>query len=96
VDLRHLEWWIREPVPDPDMVLYEVGPYLPAQADRIIEQLCVLAGLDVGQAGDHPERGERVRQAFRVDRRGRPRATGRCSICGRSSARSGGRHGATC
>jgi hypothetical protein len=37
-----------------------------AQANRIIEQLCALAGLDIGQAGDKPERADRVRQAFQV------------------------------
>jgi hypothetical protein len=40
------------------------GPYAPAEMERIIEQLCVLAGLDVGRAGDDPERAERMRQAF--------------------------------
>jgi hypothetical protein len=49
---------------DPEMVVYEVLPYAPAQADRIIEHLCRLAGLDVVRAGDDPVRAERVRQAF--------------------------------
>jgi hypothetical protein len=62
--LRHLEWLIGEPVPDPEMVVYEVLPYAPVRAERIIEQLCGLAGLDVRQAVDDPERAERVRQAF--------------------------------
>jgi hypothetical protein len=62
--LRHLGWLIGEPVPEPEMVVYEVLPYTPAQADRIIEQLCILAGLDVAQAADDPARAERVRQAF--------------------------------
>jgi hypothetical protein len=62
--LRHLDWLVGEPVPDPDMVVYEVLPYKPVQAERIIERLCVLAGLDAGQAEDDPERAERVRQAF--------------------------------
>jgi hypothetical protein len=63
MNLRHLEWLIGGPVPDAAMVVYEVLPYAPVQADRIIEQLCVLAGLDVGQADDDPA-AERVRQAF--------------------------------
>jgi hypothetical protein len=64
VTLRHLDWLVGEPVPDPEIVVYEVLPYAPVQADRIMEQLCMLAGLDVGQAGDDPERAERLRQAF--------------------------------
>jgi hypothetical protein len=62
--LRYLEWLLGEPVPDPEVVVYAVLPYAPVQAERIIEQLCGLAGLDVGQAGDDPERAERVQQAF--------------------------------
>jgi hypothetical protein len=64
MNLRHLEWLIEEPVPAPEVVVYEVLPYAPAQAERIIEQLCVLAGLDVGHAAEDPVRAERVRQAF--------------------------------
>jgi len=64
--LHHLEWLIGEPVPDLEMVVYEVLPYAPAQADRIIEHLCVLAGLEVGRAGNDPERAERARQAFEL------------------------------
>jgi hypothetical protein len=64
MSVGHVEWLIGRPVPDPEMVVYEVLPYLPAQADRIIEHLCGLAGLDVRRAGDDPERAERVRQAF--------------------------------
>jgi hypothetical protein len=64
MNLRHLEWLIGEPVQDPERVVYEVLPYAPVQAERIIEHLCVLAGLDGGQAEDDPERAERVRQAF--------------------------------
>jgi hypothetical protein len=64
--LHHLEWLLGEPVPDPEMVVYEVLPYAPAQADRIIEHLCRLAGLDVVHAGDDPVRAERVRQASQV------------------------------
>jgi hypothetical protein len=64
VNLPHLEWLIGEPVPDPEMVVYEVRPYAPVQADRIIDRLCALAGLDVAQARNDPERAERVRQAF--------------------------------
>jgi hypothetical protein len=48
------------------MVVYEVLPYAPAQADRIIEHLCMLASLDVVQAGDDPVRAERVRQASQL------------------------------
>ena len=62
--LHHLEWLIGEPVPDLEMVVYEVLPYAPAQADRIIEHLCVLGGLEVGQARDDPAGADRVRQAF--------------------------------
>jgi hypothetical protein len=61
---RHIEWLIGEPVPDPELMVYEVLPYAPAQANRIIEHLCALAGLDVAQARNDPERAERVRQAF--------------------------------
>lgn len=64
MDLRHLEWLIGEPMPDPELIPYEILPYAPAQADRIIAQLCVLAGLDVGQARNDRERAKRVRQAF--------------------------------
>jgi hypothetical protein len=62
--LRHLEWLIEEPVPDPEVVVCEVLPYRSPQAERIIEQLCMLAGLEVGQADDNPAGAERVRQAF--------------------------------
>jgi hypothetical protein len=64
--MRHVEWLIGELVSDPELIVYEVLPYAPAQANRIIEQLCGLAGLDVGQAGNDPERAQRVRQAFRM------------------------------
>jgi hypothetical protein len=64
MNLRHLEWLIQERMPDPEMVVYEVRPYAPVQADRIIEHLCALASLDVVQAGDDPAGAERVRQAF--------------------------------
>jgi hypothetical protein len=57
MNLHHLEWLIGEGVPDPEMVLYEVLPDAPVQAERIIERLCGLAELDVGQAGENPERG---------------------------------------
>ena len=66
MSLHHLEWLTGESVPDPEMVVYEVLPYAPAQADRIIEHLCLLAGLEVGQAGDDPERADRARQAFEL------------------------------
>jgi hypothetical protein len=62
--LPHLEWLIGGPVPDPELMVYEVLPYAPVQADRIIEQLCRLAGLDIAQATDEPARAQRVRQAF--------------------------------
>jgi hypothetical protein len=64
MNLRHLEWLIGERVPDPAMVVYEVRPYAPAQANRIIEQLCALAGLEVGQTDEDPAAAVRVRQAF--------------------------------
>jgi hypothetical protein len=93
--MRHLEWLIGEPAPDPEVVVYEVLPYSPVQADRIIQHLCVLAKLEVGQAGD-PECEQRVRQAFghiasTALARGRP-----CSTCRRSRAGSAGRRGETC
>jgi hypothetical protein len=66
MNLCHLEWLIGAPVADPEMVVYEVLPYAPAQADRIIEHLCRLASLDVVQAGDDPVRAERVRQASQL------------------------------
>jgi hypothetical protein len=61
---RPLEWLIGEPVPDLEMVVYAVLPYVAVDADRIIAQLCGLAGLDVSQADCNPVRAERVRQAF--------------------------------
>jgi hypothetical protein len=64
MDLRHLGWLIGEPVADPEVVVYGLLPYPPVQAERIVERLCVLAGLDVAQAGDDPERAHLVRQAF--------------------------------
>jgi hypothetical protein len=63
MNLHHLEWLIGEGVPDPEMVLYEVLPDTPVQAERIIER-CV--GLPSWMSG-RPERipsAERVRQAF--------------------------------
>jgi hypothetical protein len=47
--LRHLEWLIGEPVPDAGMVVYEVLPYGPAQADRVIEQLWCSPGWRSGR-----------------------------------------------
>jgi hypothetical protein len=47
--LRRLGWLRGQTVPDPDLVFYEVSPYSPAQADRVIEPLLVLAGLEVGR-----------------------------------------------
>ena len=52
MNLRHLEWLIGELVPDPAMVVYGVLPYTAVDADRIIEQLWLLAGLEVGQADE--------------------------------------------
>jgi hypothetical protein len=43
MNARHLEWLIGEPVPDPEMVVYEVFPYSPADANRVIEHLFALA-----------------------------------------------------
>jgi hypothetical protein len=74
--LHHLEWLIGEPVPDlvpvphpePDSdrepVLHEVLPYAPAQADRIIEHLFALAGLDIARASEEPACADRLRRAF--------------------------------
>jgi hypothetical protein len=95
MNLRHLEWLIGELVPDPEMVVYGVLPYTAVDADRVIEQLWVLAGLEVGQVDEDLAGAEAGTADVRVHRRGRPRARP-CSICGRSSARSGGRHGAIC
>jgi hypothetical protein len=78
--LHHLEWLIGELVPDAEMVVYEVLPGAPVQRDRIIERLCGLAGLDVGQAADDPARAERVRQAFGF-RRGRRPVWRHCFRC---------------
>jgi hypothetical protein len=64
VQLRHLEWLIERQIHDPELILYEVVPYTAVDTDRVIAQLCVLGGLDVGQAGIDPERAARVRQAF--------------------------------
>jgi hypothetical protein len=64
VNLHHLEWLLGEPVPDPAMVVYEVRPYAPAQADRIIERLCMLAKFKIDQADDDPAGADRVRRAF--------------------------------
>ena len=66
MNLRHLEWLTGEPVPDPEVILYEILPYSPAQADRIIRHLCALAAFDLGQTSDDPARAERVRQSFRL------------------------------
>jgi hypothetical protein len=64
MNLRHLEWLIGEVVPDQELILYELLPYTAMDADRIIRHLSALAGLDVAQANDDPERAQRVRQAF--------------------------------
>jgi hypothetical protein len=64
MNLHHLEWLLGERVPGPEMVVYEVLPYAAVGANRIIEHLCVLAGLDARQAGDDSERADRVRRAF--------------------------------
>jgi len=62
--VRHLEWFIGESVLAPEVIVYEVLPYASAQADRIIEHLCLIAGLDARLAGDDPECAQRVLQAF--------------------------------
>jgi hypothetical protein len=64
MNLHHLEWLIGELVPDPEMVVYGVLPYTAVDADRVIEQLWVLAGLEVGQADEDLAGAERVRQTF--------------------------------
>ena len=64
MNLHHLEWLIGELVPDSEMVVYGVLPYTAVDADRVIEQLWVLAGLEVGQADEDLAGAERVRQAF--------------------------------
>lgn len=64
--LRHLEWLIEEPLPNPEVTLYEILPYSREQADRIIQHLCALGGFDIGQTSDDPACAERVRQAFRL------------------------------
>jgi hypothetical protein len=63
MNVRHLEWLTRQPVPDPEEVVYEALPYAPAPADRVIAQLCGLAGLEDGGTDDSPER---LRQAFQA------------------------------
>jgi hypothetical protein len=40
--------------------------FLKADADRIIQHLCALAGFDLEQTRDDPARAVRVRQAFRL------------------------------
>jgi hypothetical protein len=57
MNLHHLEWLVEELVSDPAIVVYEVLPCAAAQADRIIRHLCMLAGVDVAQAGDIPAPG---------------------------------------
>jgi hypothetical protein len=62
--LRPLEWFIGEPLPDPEVILHEILPYSREDADRIIQHLCALAGSDLEETSDDPARAERVRQAF--------------------------------
>lgn len=62
--LRYLEWLIEEPVPDAEAIIYEILPYTPAAADRIIEHLCALAGLDLEQKVVDPGCAQSVRRAF--------------------------------
>jgi hypothetical protein len=64
MNFRHLEWLTGEPLSDPDAILYELLPYSPEDADRIVRDLCALAKSDLGQTRDDPARAERVRQAF--------------------------------
>ena len=59
--MRYIEWLIRRG-PDPEMVLYEVLPYAPAQADRIIAHLCAVA--DGGRGGRGGPAWRTGRQAF--------------------------------
>ena len=49
---------------DPAMIVYGVLPYTAVDADRVIEQLWVLAGLEVRQADEDLVGAERVRQTF--------------------------------
>jgi hypothetical protein len=77
MNLHHLQWLNGELVPDPEMVVYGVLPYTAVDADRVIEQLWVLAGLRSGR----PMKTWRARSGaagVRVHRRGRPRATESC------------------
>ena len=66
MNLRHLEWLTGEPLPDQEMILYEILPYTRVQANEIIQHLCTLAGFDLGQTKDDPASAERIRQAFRL------------------------------
>ena len=52
MNLHHLQWLIGELVPDPEMVVYGVLPYTAVAAERLIERLCGLAGLELGQADE--------------------------------------------
>lgn len=66
MELRHLEWLIEEPVPNPELILYEILPYSREEADRIVQHLCALVDFDIGQTRDDLACAERVRQAFQL------------------------------
>lgn len=63
--LRHIKWFIGEPILDPEVILYEILPYSPTQADQIIQSLCALRTPDLGQTGNDPARAQKIREAFR-------------------------------
>jgi hypothetical protein len=65
MNLRHLEWLIGEPVPDPEAILYEILPYSPTQANRIIQHLFRLTDFNLAQTSNDTARAERIRQALR-------------------------------
>jgi hypothetical protein len=64
MNLRHLQWFIDEPLPDPEVTLYQISPYSREDAARIIRHLCALAKIDLGQMGEDPASAERIRQAL--------------------------------
>jgi hypothetical protein len=64
--LRHLEWFIEEPVSTPDAIFYEILPYSPTQANRILQHLFALAKIDLRRIERDRPGAERVREAFRM------------------------------
>jgi hypothetical protein len=64
MNLRHLEWLTGEPVPDPEAILYEILPYSPTQANRIIQHLFRLTDFNLAQTSNDTARAERIRQAL--------------------------------